>query len=555
MAIHIILEIQDGSMAGNRTQVPESRSIRVGRSRSADLTLPHDIRMSGEHFIVESTVGVCRLRDLKSSNGTFLDEKRIDEAELFHGATIRAGNTNFLVKFEADAPPARAPETTFQGRRDPDDATMATVQTRMRERRPSPVLQSSPQGPAPAPVEPRRERPRAGSASAPASVVNGREPKPPVSVPAPMRQSAAARPVQNEVRKVILPGQTPEGHHILSVLLKRTYDIVSGGPCVRSEKDQKLIPGDVHYGDPMNTTVKLESDFVPYKLATDVVLHGKVYAPQGVGTPELKAALRVGPVSKEIHVVGDRVCRYQGNTAPAFSDPKPFTTMELRYELAYGGVDIHSDPNVPCIYARNHLGRGFAVKNTKVSVEGLPLPNLEDPADRLTPDRLCVEKFWEWERQPMPASFGWFCKYWRPRAMFAGVMPADRLVAQQLRAMYAPAVPQEQRAMYEQTNLPNMDFRFFNGASPGLVAPFLRGDEEVRAVNLTQEGKLSFRLPGDSPGIGVDIGGGVQQPEVVLHTVMIRMEDRQVDLVWRGAIPYAGPDSLPDLKKMEVEVR
>jgi hypothetical protein len=48
---------------------------------------------------------------------------------------------------------------------------------------------------------------------------------------------------------------------------------------------------------------------------------------------------------------------------------------------------------------------------------------------------------------------------------------------------------------------------------------------------------------------------GVQEPLVVLHTVMIRMEDRQVDLVWRTAVPYPGPDWLPQMKKMEVLVQ
>ena len=73
-------------------------------------------------------------------------------------------------------------------------------------------------------------------------------------------------------KHVVLPGQTPAGEHILAVLLKRSYTIVPGGGCVRAPADQKLHAGDVHYGDPMNTTVKHESDFVPFKLATDVVL-------------------------------------------------------------------------------------------------------------------------------------------------------------------------------------------------------------------------------------------------------------------------------------------
>ena len=88
----------------------------------------------------------------------------------------------------------------------------------------------------------------------------------------------------------------------------------------------------------------------------------------------------------------------------------------------------------------------------------------------------------------------------------------------------------------------------------GLAVPFLGGDESVRLVNLDPQGDTEFQLPGERPRIGLDIGKGMQEPEVVLHTVMIRMEERQVDLVWRGAVPYPGPDWLPEMKKLEVLV-
>jgi hypothetical protein len=39
-----------------------------------------------------------------------------------------------------------------------------------------------------------------------------------------------------------------------------------------------------------------------------------------------------------------------------------------------------------------------------------------------------------------------------------------------------------------------------------------------------------------------------------LHTVLIRMDQRQVDLVWRGAVPYPGPEWLPEMPRMEVLV-
>jgi hypothetical protein len=356
-------------------------------------------------------------------------------------------------------------------------------------------------------------------------------------------------------KSIVLPGQTPEGEHILGVLLKRSYAIVPDAPCVRAATDQKLHAGDVHYGDPMNTTVKFESDFVPFKLATDVVLNGRAYAPGGQAVDSFTAAMIVGSHRKDVLVIGDRVARYNDGGTPIFTEPSPFTTMELRYERAYGGVDIYSDPKVQCVYGRNHLGRGFAVAHVRRAVDNLPLPNLEDPTDRLTPERLTIGHFIHWEQQPMPQGFGWFSKYWRPRALMAGVMPADRATERELRAAHTQLVPAGMRPMYDQTALPDMDFRFFNGASPGLVVPYLSGDEPVHTLNLVPEGRLSFALPGERPRIALDIGSGAQEPETVLHTVMIRMEEREVDLVWRAAVPYPGPDWLPQMRKMEVIVQ
>ena len=351
---------------------------------------------------------------------------------------------------------------------------------------------------------------------------------------------------------IVLPGQTPEGHYILSVLVKRTYDIESGKCCMRAGRDHKLISGDMHYDDPMNSSVKYETDFVPVKIATDVVLNGRAYTPNGEPMDALTASLIVGQFRKDIRVIGNRVSRFRHLGSPAFTDPEPFTTMEMRYERAYGGVDIYSDPHMPCVYPRNHLGRGFVIGTSKQVIDNLALPNIEDPDDLLTPDRLSTGHFKDWEAQPMPQGVGWFAKFWRPRASFAGVMPADRLTEQELRRVYTLAVPPEQRELYEQTRLPDMDFRFFNGASPGLALPFLVGDEEVRLIHFDPQGEFVFQLPGEKPHMGLDLGTGVQEPPVVLHTVMIRLEDRQVDLVWRAAASYPGPDWLPEMKKMEV---
>jgi hypothetical protein len=371
-----------------------------------------------------------------------------------------------------------------------------------------------------------------------------------------VRSSVEPLPTGNRpIRKVVLPGQSPEGQHIMSVLIKRTYDIVSGQTCVRAEQDARLYPGDVFHADPMNSSVRYESDYLPFKLATDVVLNGTVYARNRGSAIHVIAELSVGDNRKRISVTGDRVCHCRSGSLPEFGDPLPFTSMALRYERAYGGIDIFSDTRIPFPYMRNPLGCGFAVKNTEKTIEGLSLPNFEDPTNLLTPEQLCCGEFTLWEQQPMPAGFGWFPKTWLPRARLAGIMPGDRAVEQELRAAYTKLVPPEHRELYAKTQLRDMDFRFFNGASSGLTFPFLAGSERIETANLTPEGEFSFNLPGETVRIGLDIGAGLAEPEVVIHTVMIRMDEKQVDLVWRGAVPYEGPEWFPKMRKMDVLVQ
>ena len=71
---------------------------------------------------------------------------------------------------------------------------------------------------------------------------------------------------------LVLPGQSPRGGYILSVLLKRTYDIIPDNPCIRADFDQALIPGDVPWENPMNSTTRYETDFIPFRALHDLPL-------------------------------------------------------------------------------------------------------------------------------------------------------------------------------------------------------------------------------------------------------------------------------------------
>ncbi len=355
--------------------------------------------------------------------------------------------------------------------------------------------------------------------------------------------------------RILLPGQTPDGAPILSTLVKRTYDILNSKRCRRAKQDVKLHPGDVFYGDPANSSVRFESDHVPFKPGTDVVLNGTAFAPKGQALQQFDIALQVHNTTKRLRVIGDRKCQFVEGGLPVFTEPVPFKRMSLLYERAYGGVDIRSNVSIPFPYMRNPLGRGFAIRNLAASVDRLELPNLEDPSDLLTPQRLCCGDFSNWQQQPMPAGLGWLPRGWLPRSMLAGILPGDRALEQELRTAYSKLVPVEHRKAYATTVLPTMNFKFFHGASQGLAVPFLNGDEGIRTTNLSDDGELMFRLPGETPAVGIDIGNGILTPEVFLQTVMIRLDDRQLDLVWRAAIAYPGLDWLPQLRTLAIEVQ
>lgn len=91
-----ILRIDTGTRKGARITLRPGEELEVGR-RGAGLALPEDTTMSGAHFAVSCESGVARLRDLGSSNGTFLNGNRVAAAVLCVNDRVTAGNTGFTV--------------------------------------------------------------------------------------------------------------------------------------------------------------------------------------------------------------------------------------------------------------------------------------------------------------------------------------------------------------------------------------------------------------------------------------------------------------------------
>ena len=355
----------------------------------------------------------------------------------------------------------------------------------------------------------------------------------------------------------ILPGKDANGEPIFSVLVKRTYDIQPGRVCERAAKPQPFVEVDQYFdsGDPEWLSVQYESDLVPFKTATDVVLIAKAHAPEGKPVDQLDVAVEIDEFRKVIRVVGQRQCRYQKGGVPQFTEPERFTRMEIRYEKAYGGWDHKSIPDLAYAYPRNPLGTGLALKNRPDVIDGLPLPNLEDPQDLLTPERVVLDDPGQWNNAPLPQGLGWFQKTWYPRCSFAGAIPAFARAGQALREEVLGLVPENQVALARQYKLPSFDVRFNNGASTELVRPYLKGGESIRLTHLFADAEqISFQLPVEKPSIMLDIGLGQNQLSPKIFTICIRPEQRQLDLVWGASHIYPGLDWLPEMKRLHAEV-
>ncbi|MDB5048342.1 MAG: uncharacterized protein JWO30_1413 [Fibrobacteres bacterium] len=353
-----------------------------------------------------------------------------------------------------------------------------------------------------------------------------------------------------------MPGTSPSGTPIMSVLGKRTYRFDNGKTAWVDEEEQiPFLEADEFMGGGNAATdaLRLESDLVAYKPMTDVIFVGKACVPGGGQMPQLDFGIEVGAARKIGRAIGNRKVFVTG-TGIAFSQPEPFSEMLLDYRRAYGGKDEKSDPGVMYTYPKNQVGKGFIVKNTTAALQDLALPNFEDPTKLITPQNLVLGKFENWKQYPDPMGLGCMNKNSYPRYTLAGLPPehwADAEADRQRALQKNPEVGTKPSQQPQQVP-PMMNLEFFNGASPGMKFPYLIGNEPIRMANLDPKlGRFTFNLPGERPKCWLDVGNGPTEMEMVLHTVVIYKPTNQLSLVWRGCAGYGGLADMAKFTKLE----
>jgi len=96
---YIVRKKFDGS-AADRWEITD-KPLTFGRGDDADVLIKDD-RMSRQHFVVAPRDGKYFVRDLNSTNGTFVNNEPITEWELKPNDKIRGGQT--VLVFELDKP-------------------------------------------------------------------------------------------------------------------------------------------------------------------------------------------------------------------------------------------------------------------------------------------------------------------------------------------------------------------------------------------------------------------------------------------------------------------
>lgn len=369
------------------------------------------------------------------------------------------------------------------------------------------------------------------------------------------------------------------GHLLLVCVVKRTYVLRQGRPKLADEQvaivDEPVLEVDAHGG---LVTLVDDTDVSAPKELTDVVVMGSAHSPTKVR--ELYAAVAVGDVAKRVRVSGERRADVSPDGAVRFSSAEAFTRAPLSYALAYGGYDGHAHDLLEPItadelafleaeapgtaraqglfsYGRNPVGRAFFLDLERPRADGALLPRIEDPADPLVPERFFVARPEVWLDAPVPGGLGWLRHDAYPRLL--------RLVG--------PIIPMEHERPPREASLPGGDDllelqrldrtegehplagggvdgplihpRALQGASPGLAARRLRGNESVilRGLHPTVA-DLRTELPGETPKVRLTPPGlKTMAPKPVLQTVRFEPDAGRFSLTWAAAVPLAAhPD-------------
>jgi phage terminase large subunit-like protein len=125
--MRVTLHVVAGPQTGRDFTFDQHDTFMIGRSEDAQFCLPQDRFFSRHHCILEIAPPQCFLRDLGSTNGTYVNGIRVDTAHLKHGDRIQGGETVLEVEVAADQADFFSPGPRSGERTEPSIITVACL--------------------------------------------------------------------------------------------------------------------------------------------------------------------------------------------------------------------------------------------------------------------------------------------------------------------------------------------------------------------------------------------------------------------------------------------
>lgn len=309
-----------------------------------------------------------------------------------------------------------------------------------------------------------------------------------------------------------------DGTIVIVAILKQLYRLGVRGECDLDD-GAVIRPVDEPFeGDGM-VSIRYPGDVCARKPGTDVVVVGSACGRDGEEHTRLDVLLRVGPIEKALAVFGPRVW-FKSVGHYELTPPQPFVAQELRWEGAYGGMDLE-DPEKTADDPRNPLGRGVVADPARL--QHAIAPWIEDPRDPIQSDA----------SRPAPVGVTAIPPFFASRLRWAGTMDQAW---------------QDERFPLRPTDF---DERFHQVAPEDQVVPgHLAGGERVQMLNLSPEGALDFRLPRRELVATARTEVGDERASMTLDTVLLEPTDMRLEMVWRAA--FRAPPRYKDLRAIEV---
>lgn len=111
-SMSLFLRIQVGAETKDVAVLQPGKLLTIGRILENDVAVEDDNLISSRHATLLQNGDVCELKDLQSTNGTFINDEQVSEAKLQHGDRFRCGQTEFQIDWHTLPQPAAsdAPE-------------------------------------------------------------------------------------------------------------------------------------------------------------------------------------------------------------------------------------------------------------------------------------------------------------------------------------------------------------------------------------------------------------------------------------------------------------